>query len=158
MAGSVRVESLRGALSLKEENFIVNILIIGSLFAIGILAAIALFFVVRSEPSEESSAVEHITGTSPSRPVTPVVPEAVETPAASDMPPVLEEEVSESELHPQVYELFNELDTIRQQMQQLEQRLNRVTTALEQAQHVQNGRFSAPVDHTAHVPETPPHP
>ncbi len=134
-----------------------SIVIIGVLFAIAIGAAIALVFIVRSEPNEERAQPEHITGTAPVAAVTPAASEEAEESPALNLPPVLEEEVSEIVFHPQTYELSHELQTIRQQMQQLEQRLNVVTIALEQAQHAQNGHFSTPVDHTP-VPETPPHP
>jgi uncharacterized membrane protein len=115
-----------------------GILIIGSCFVVALVALIALVFILRSEPRAKPQASEDAS-------IAPVPvlaqPEQEQTSRIVPMPKLEPEQVEEHHtyvLNGLFRELSVGLQTLYQQSQEMEQRLNTLTTLLEQVERSQD--------------------
>jgi len=126
----------------------VQLLVVGGLFVIALIALIALFFVVRSEPHRNGTAAASASDgekneisthrAEPTQPVTQHIPISVHR----------EEQRLPREAHArpimngQLRELSAELHDLHQQAQDIEQRLSILTEMIERIERSQAGRPS----------------
>jgi hypothetical protein len=131
-------------------------LVAGGLLVLGVIFLVAVFFVVRSEPTIQANT----NGPQPASADTDTEQEDIKTPDAPDTSifpiegppslnesaaPVVDTSMSSSEWHPlaneQLYELVNELRSMRSQTQELEQRLS---TLIDMVQPVDQANGNIP--------------
>ena len=117
-----------------------QLLVVGGLFAIALIALIVLFFVVRSEPRTNSTTAHGEKNVAHS--------EAEQTQAATQHVPLTEEQPMAREVHTlptrngQLRELSAELHELHQQAQDIEQRLSILTEMMRHIERSQPGRTS----------------
>ena len=128
-----------------------NLLVVGGLFIIGVLALVALVFVIRGEKvTQESSNVPPPVPTEQGEPEIHTI--ADEPSSSAEVPDMADEETTPvvgnhvmDEWQPlvdgQLYELKNELRSLHEQAQGLEQRLKTIVDMVERIEQAQNGRF-----------------
>jgi hypothetical protein len=128
----------------------VNLLIAGGLLIIGVIALVALVFVIRSESITEES--ESVPPPVPTR--QQEVPEADATPSTVPTPPVSDTSVTSTSdkqvtstwqplANGQFYELKNELQSLHGQAQELEYRIRTLVDMLEHVEQDQNEHSSS---------------
>lgn len=128
-----------------------NLLVTGGLLIIGVIALVALVFVIRSEPvtkesasipppvpteqeaSEKRADVDESSATMqvPPTPNMNAIPSSDEQPASAWQPLANE----------QFYELKNELHSLHGQAQEFEYRIRTMVEMVERVEQVQNGRL-----------------
>lgn len=128
-----------------------NLLIAGGLLLFGVVALVAVVFVIRSEPvTQESTSVPPPVPIEQGEPETPTVADepssSGETPDASQEETILVTENQalnewQSLANGQIYELKNELRSLHEQAQGLAYRLKTLVDMVERVEQAQNGRF-----------------
>jgi hypothetical protein len=120
-------------------------MVAGGLFVLGVIFLVAVVFIIRSEPDiQESTNMPQSAPTeleevkTPAAPDTSIFPIEASFPLDASTAPVVDNGIS-SEWHPlaneQLYELVNELRSIRSQAQELEQRLSTLIDMVQQVDH-----------------------
>jgi hypothetical protein len=137
---------------MKGAN-VVNILILGGLFALGIVAILVVVVLARSEHGQ-NKANANGTGVQAPSPVEPHPTSDPEVPAISrsqrltvplDRTPILvglDEQSASVRLNQPFHELANEIRALHQHAWDLEQRLSALTEMVDHVERVQNGHTS----------------
>jgi len=132
---------------------VVNILIIGGLFALGIVAILVVVVLARGEQRQHTVRANG-TGVQAPSPVEPHPTNVPEVPAASPSQKLtvpldgrntlvgLDEQPASVRLNQQFHELADELRALHQPAWDLEQRLGRLSDMVDQFERVQNGHTS----------------
>ena len=130
-----------------------NILILGGLFALGIVAILVVVVLARGEQRQHTARASGTGGQAPS-PVEPPPTSVPEVPAISrsqrltvplDGAPTLvglDEQPASVRLNHQFHELADEIRALHQHAWDLEQRLGRLSDMVDHVEHVQNGHTS----------------
>ncbi len=127
-----------------------NLLVVGGLFIIGILALVSLVFVIRSETAAQKSV--NMPPPVPTEQEEPEIDTIADQPSpAGEVPSTADEETTlvgnhavdewQPLVNGQLYELKNELRSLHGQAQGLEQRLKTIVDMVERIEQAQNGRF-----------------
>lgn len=127
-----------------------NLLVVGGLFIIGVLALVALVFVIRGETAAQKSS--NVPPPVPTKQGEPEMHTIADEPSSSEeVPGTADEETTLVGKHTvdewqplisgQLYELKNELHSLHEQAQGLEQRLRTIVDMVERIEQAQNGRF-----------------
>jgi len=128
----------------------VNLLVVGGLFIIGVLALVALVFVIRGETAAQKSS--NVAPPVPTKQGEPAIHTIADEPSSSgEVAGTAGEETASVGNHAidewqplvneQLYELKNELRGLHEQAQGLEQRLRTIVDMVERIEQAQNGRF-----------------
>ncbi len=130
-----------------------NILILGGLFALGIVAILVVVVLARGEQRQRTARASGTGGQAPS-PVEPHPASVPEVPAISrsqrltvplDGAPTLvglDEQSASVRLNQQFHELANEIRSLHQYAWDLEQRLSALTEMVDHVERVQDGHTS----------------
>jgi hypothetical protein len=128
-----------------------NLLVVGGLFLFGVVALVAVVFVIRSEPAtKEGISVPPPVPTEQGEPETPAVAddpsssgETLDTPQGETTLVAENQALNEwqSLANGQLYELKNELRGLHDQAQELAYRLKTMVDMVERVEQAQNGRF-----------------
>ena len=130
-----------------------NILILGGLFALGIVAILGVLLLGRGEQGQNKARTDGTGGQAPS-PVKPDPNSMPEVPAISrsqrltvplDRTPTLvgfDEQPASVRLNQQFHELADEIRALHQHAWDLEQRLSALTEMVDHVERVQNGHTS----------------
>jgi hypothetical protein len=132
---------------------VVNILILGGLFALGIVAILGVLLLGRGEQRQHTARANGTGGQAPS-PVEPDPTSMPEVPVTSrsqrltiplDRTPTLvglDEQSASVRLNQQFHELADEIRALHQHAWDLEQRLSALTEMVDHVERVQNGHTS----------------
>jgi hypothetical protein len=132
---------------------VVNILILGGLFALGIVAILGVLLLGRGEQGQ-NKAIANGTGVQVPSPVEPHPASDPEAPATSrsqrltvplDRTPTLvglDEQSASVRVNQQFHELADEIRALHQHAWDLEQRLSALTEMVDHVERVQNGHTS----------------
>jgi hypothetical protein len=132
---------------------VVNILILGGLFALGIVAILVVVVLARGEQRQHTARANETGGQAPS-PVEPSPTSVPEVPAISqsqrltvplDRAPTLvgfDEQSASVRLNQPFHELADEIRALHQHAWDLEQRLGALTEMVDHIERVQNGHTS----------------